>query len=258
MSFPARPPARRLVAVLAVSALALLGLVLAAPGTPSSAGTAEEATLLSLVNGARNAAGLPPLAASAALSEGARAHSAAMAAAGSLFHSGDLSGIVAEWTSVAENVAVAGSATEAHQALMGSAEHRANILGDFTLLGVGVVTGSDGRVWVTEHFAKTAATVAVEPAPAPEPEPVVEPAPAPEPVVMAAVEPAPAPAPAPAPKRRVTTTRVRTAGGTAATGAAAGGGDDVSCLPPPAQDTGRGHAYGRCEDGPASDQQRGR
>jgi|SRR5687767_9861731 len=250
MSFDARLPVRRLVAVLAVSGLALLGLVVALPGSPSSADTAGESTLVSLVNGARTGAGLPSLAVSAALTESARAHSAAMAASGSLSHSGDLSGIVAEWTSVAENVGVGGSVTEVHQALMGSAEHRANILGDFTLLGVGVVTGGDGRVWVTEHFAKTSTAPAV--APAPEPEPEVAPAPDPAPMVAAAVEPAPAPAPAPTPTRRV-----RVATTTRTVGAPAVVGDDVSCLPPQAQDHGQGYAYGRCEDGPASDQ-RGR
>lgn len=252
MSFDARPPVRRLTAVLCVGALALVGLVVASPGSPGSASTADEATLASLVNGARTAAGLPPLAVDGALSATARSHSAAMAAAGSLFHSGNLAGAIGDsvtgWTSIAENVAVAGSVTEAHRSLMASSAHRAHILGDFNVLGVGVVAGSDGRVWVTERFARTA-TATVAPAPAPASEPVPEPAPAPEPVpvatvVAAAVEPAPVvePTPAPKPRPRRTTSRVAAAGGPAPAG------DDVSCLPLQAQDHGQGHAYGRCED----------
>ncbi len=261
MSFHARPAVRRL-ALLSATSLALFGLGLARPGSPSAASTADEATLTSLVNGARAAAGLPPLATSAALSATARSHSAAMAAAGSLFHSGDLAGAigdsVAGWTNVAENVAVAGSVTQAHQSLMASAAHRANVLGDFTLLGVGVVTGGDGRVWVTEHFAKTATvTVAMAPEPVPEPEPVPVPEPEPVAVVEAAavvVEPAPAPAPVPVSKPRPKRVASRPQQRVAAAQPSALS-NDVSCLPPPAQDHGRGHAYGRCDDGPASDRQ---
>ena len=251
MSFDARPPVRRLTAVVCVGALALVGMVVASPGSPGSASTADEATLASLVNGARTAAGLSPLTVSGALSTTARNHSAAMAAAGSLFHSGNLAGAiggaVADWTSVAENVAVAGSVTEAHRSLMASSAHRANILGDFTLLGVGVVSGSDGRVWVTEHFAKTTVTT-VAPAPAPAPEPTPEPAPAPAPVetvTLAAVETAPIVEPAPKPTRTASRPTRRVS---AASSSGAPAGDDVSCLPPQAQDHGQGHAYGRCED----------
>src|SRR5687767_15914769 len=148
MSSNARPAVRRLLVAPTVALLCGMGLVLASPGSPSTAATGDEATLAALVNGARTSAGLAPLTVSAALSETARSHSAAMAAAGSLFHSGDLAGTIgsalADWTSVAENVAVAGSVTEAHEALMASAVHRANVLGDFTLPGVGVVQGGDG------------------------------------------------------------------------------------------------------------------
>lgn len=249
MSFDARPPVRRLTAVLCVGALALVGLVGASPGSPGAASTVDEATLASLVNGARTAAGLPALTVSGALSATARSHSAAMAAAGSLFHSGNLAGAIGDsaagWTNIAENVAVAGSVTEAHRSLMASSAHRGHILGDFTLLGVGVVAGSDGRVWVTEHFAKT--TTAVVPAPEPEPEPALAPV---ETVTVASVESAavvpPAPAPSAAPKP--TPTPRRTTARVSAAGRPAPAGDDGSCLPPPAQDHGRGHAYGRCED----------
>ena len=240
---------RRLAPLLLASAM-VAGLF--ALSTPGSASTADEATLASLVNGARSSAGLAPLAVSGALSDVARAHSAAMASSGTLAHTGNLAGAVGsaagDWTGLAENVAVADSAAEAHSALMGSGEHRANILGDFTLLGVGAVTGSDGRVWVTETFAKTAV---VAPVAAPAPAPVPEPAPTPvvvptvdTTVALAAVAPAPAPAPTSKPAPKAKPVR-RTA---AAQPAAAVVTEDESCLPEQAR--GKGHAYGRCDDVP--------
>lgn len=256
MSSVARTSSRRarLLAPVAVAA-ALVGGVFAL-STPGSASTADEATLASLVNGARGSAGLPPLALSAALSDVARAHSAAMAASGSLTHTGNLAGAIGsaagDWTGIAENVAVAGSVTEAHAALMESGEHRANVLGDFTLLGVGVVNGADGRVWVTETFAKSPVVAPVAPTPVPEPDPVPA-----EPVIVPTVDTtvasasiAPAPAPAPTPVR---TARVKPARRTATPTRAAATlvvPASESCLPEQAQPQGQGHAYGRCDDVP--------
>ena len=252
MSSVARPLSRRarFLAPLAVAASLVGGMF--ALSSPGSASTADEATLASLVNGARAAAGLPSLAVSGALSDVARSHSAAMASSGTLSHSGNLGSVVgsavSDWTNVGENVAVAGSVTQAHQSLMASAEHRATILGDYTVLGVGVVTASDGRVWVTELFAKTATAPAPAPAPAPT---VTEPVPAPtEPAAVPVVDTtvasaAVAPAPAPAPKAKAASSRkpVRRAAAPAAVVT-----EDESCLPPQAQ--GHGHAYGRCDDVP--------
>lgn len=257
MSSDARHPVRTRLAVAAVVLLGTAGLVLASPGAPGSAATADEATLASLVNGARAGAGLAPLTVSAALSETARSHSAAMAAAGSLFHTGDLAGAIGSaapgWTGLAENVAVAGSVTEAHQALMASSVHRANILGDFTLLGVGVVQGGDGRVWVTEHFAKTT-TATAAPAPAPvETTTSTSTAPADTTttttaaavtVAAAAETTAPAPPPSPTRSRPTRSTTVHSA----ATPNAPAPDTSGDCLPEQAE--GQGWAYGRCDEVP--------
>lgn len=250
---------RRLFAPLVVAAALVGGLfALSSPGT---AVTDEESLLASLVNGARAGAGLPPLSVSGALSDVARSHSASMAAAGSISHTGDLGGVVGsvvtDWTGVGENVAVSGSVTEAHNALMGSATHRANVLGDFNVLGVGVVRSGDGRVWVTELFAKTA-TATVEPQPEPAPAPVVVQEPVdttvvapllvaqPEPVVVEAKAPARASA-RPAKVRAAATPAPRKQQQPARAAAPT---DDDSCLPEQAQPQGQGHAYGRCDDVP--------
>jgi uncharacterized protein YkwD len=230
-----------------VLAVALVGGIFAL-SSPGSASTADEATLASLVNGARSAAGLAPLTVSGALSDVARAHSASMAAKGTLSHSGDLAGAVGtavgDWTSLAENVAVADSVAEAHSELMASGEHRAHILGDFTVLGVGVVD-SGGRVWVTELFAKTG-TVAAAPAPEPAPEPVVAPV-VDATVTTAAAAPAPTPTPASGPAPKKAARRTVGAGPTRPAGppSAAAAGAEESCVPERSE--GRGHAYGRCD-----------
>lgn len=244
MSFPVSPSVRRRILAPLVSAVVVVGGMFALPA-PGTAVTSDEATLASLVNGARAGAGLPVLAVSGGLSDAARSHSASMAAAGTIYHSGALGStvgaVVADWTSVAENVGVASSVTEAHAALMSSGSHRANILGDFNVLGVGVVRGADGRVYVTELFAKTATAVA-EPVPEPAPAPVVAPAGDTTVLAAAVVEPVVA-------KPKARPAKVRAASRPAPRRAAARPSRrGAECLPEQAQ--GQGHAYGRCDEVP--------
>ena len=260
MSSHARLSARsRVLAPLAVVVALAGGLfALSSPGT---AVTDDEAVLAGLVNGARSSAGLAPLSLSGALSDVARSHSASMAASGTLTHSGNAAGsvgsVVSDWTSVGENVGVGGSVADVHSALMGSATHRANILGDFTVLGVGVVRGGDGRVWVTELFAKSATAVI---------EPVVEAAAtttttttaapiittveswtaASTPTAPVATKAAKA-RPAPRAKAKAASTRPARPQRAARPAAVT---SDESCLPEQAQPQGQGHAYGRCDDVP--------
>ncbi|MCA1711866.1 MAG: CAP domain-containing protein, partial [Actinobacteria bacterium] len=181
------------VAVLAVGLLA----------APAAADAGMEATLTANVNAARAAAGLPSLSVSGDLVAVARAHSAEMAAAGSLYHNPNLASEVTGWSSLGENVGVSPSIASVFDAFMASPSHRENILRSvYTQTGVGVVVDGSGRVWVTQVF-RTPLAAAPAPAPAPELEVTEEPAPAPateEPAT--ATEPAPAPAtqaPAPAP-----------------------------------------------------------
>ncbi|MFP5375404.1 MAG: CAP domain-containing protein [Acidimicrobiia bacterium] len=144
-----------------------------------------------VVRAARAQAGLPPLAEHGGLDGVAARHAATMAAQGSLHHLPGLADAVArvvpDWTRVGQNVGVGPSVDAVESGLLASPQHRANILGDFTLIGTGAATGGDGRVWVAQMFAKTAAA----PAPAPA-------AAAPSPVTAA---PAPAAAPPPPPVR---------------------------------------------------------
>ncbi len=154
----------------------------------------EAGPVASSANAARSDKGLPPLAEHSGLDGIAGRHARNMADRGSLFHIADLAGavstVVPSWTRVGQNVGVGTSLAEVERMLLASAEHRSNILGDFNLIGSGAVTGGDGRVWVSQVFAKaseqappTAATTMPPPAPAP----------------ASAPGPAPASAPAPAP-----------------------------------------------------------
>ncbi|MEY2422537.1 MAG: hypothetical protein QOI95_2604 [Acidimicrobiaceae bacterium] len=107
-----------------------------------------------------------------------------MAAEHRIFHNANLASDVTDWEMAGENVGVGATADGLHQALMRSPDHRSNILSpDFTEIGVGVVVGDDGRMYVSEVFRLPAgsAPAAPEPAfvPSEEPEPELTPVPAP-------------------------------------------------------------------------------
>lgn len=109
--------------------------------------------MVALVNHARAERGLAPLTLDDRASAAARAHAADMAAMGSMQHVGsdgsdggdrlDRAGFA--WTSWGENIA-AGFLDPATllTGWMNSGPHRANLLGAFTTVGVGVVATADG------------------------------------------------------------------------------------------------------------------
>ena len=122
----------------------------------SSAGPNE---FLNLVNTDRAAHGLPGLQWDSQLGGLAQEWSHDMASTGSLRHR-DLGEVMnrPEYSSfrrLGENILVGGcgmSADELERAWMSSPTHRANILGDYDVAGVGTVC-RDGRLWATQNFA---------------------------------------------------------------------------------------------------------
>jgi uncharacterized protein YkwD len=134
-------------------ALGVALFIMATPFEATAAPTAVERRLLDLVNGTRQARGLPPLAIRDRLVRMAHRHSARMARQRVLFHHPCLSCRFpsGDWSALAENVGTAGSLHRIHRMMMRSAGHRANILGAFVNVGVGVVRAG-GRYWVTEIF----------------------------------------------------------------------------------------------------------
>ncbi len=114
---------------------------------------------VSSVNGPRTAAGLPPVSEDGGLTALAQQQSAQMAASGSLFHSSNLAGevnsVLPSYTGAAENVGQGPSVATITSLFMASPTHRSAILGNFNTAGVGVAVGGDGRIWMTQMFART-------------------------------------------------------------------------------------------------------
>jgi uncharacterized protein YkwD len=146
-------------------------LVAKSPKQPSKAPAAgfelskDEKTLLELTNKEREKEGLRPFKASAKLFEAARKHSANMARKQELAHTLDGKGpgerlrdLGYRFWGLGENCA-AGQRTpaEAIRSWLDSPGHRRNLLGgDYTEVGLGVVTGEDGTRYWTQVFATPA------------------------------------------------------------------------------------------------------
>ncbi|MGH2768542.1 MAG: CAP domain-containing protein [Actinomycetota bacterium] len=124
---------------------------------PASAGTGEESCFTEKLNAERAAAGLASLRMDASLLETARRHSQRMAEAVDIFHNTNLAREApGSWRSLGENVGVGPDCDLIHTALMKSPPHRKNILDSiFDSLGIGVIIGSDGGVYVTQVFMQS-------------------------------------------------------------------------------------------------------
>lgn len=127
------------------------GLLPAAAATPPAA---IAACFTTAVNGARVAAGVPPLAPDVRLTALATVHAQTMQDRGRIFHNTTLPDQApASWTTVGENVGTGPSCDAIAKAFMASKEHRANILDPtFGSLGVGVSVSGRGTIFVTEDF----------------------------------------------------------------------------------------------------------
>ncbi len=176
-------------------------------GTAALASPAEEGEFLTLLNQARSAEGLAPLAVHNDLVAGARAHTSLMVARGEIFHStsAELGGVTTGWQVLGENVGVGPNPSVLHTAFMNSPSHRANVLGDFNYVGIGAETAPDGKLYVTFMFMKKAVATTTTTAP-PTTTTTAPPLPAPvtatttttlppAPVAVPSVAPAPAPVP---------------------------------------------------------------
>jgi hypothetical protein len=139
--------------VSSVLALLLAAAALFFSAGPASAG--EGGTIKRLANSARSEAGLGPLSRDSALDGLARKWAYKIAADGALSHNPDLAEQVPEgWQGVGENVAMGyPTGTKMHRGWMGSDGHRANILGDYTHIGIAFVV-VDGTSWGVQVFAK--------------------------------------------------------------------------------------------------------
>ncbi|NQX69325.1 peptidoglycan-binding protein [Paenibacillus alba] len=128
---------------------------------PTSGLTVEEQQMLDLVNKERTAAGLSPLIADAALIKTARLKSQDMVdnnyfshdspTYGSPFDMMEKFGIT--YNAAGENIACNQDVQAAHEALMNSPGHKANILSkDYTHIGIGIVNGGPCGKMFTQQF----------------------------------------------------------------------------------------------------------
>lgn len=138
----------------------------------------DEQSLIQAINAARAEQGLEPLSADPLLTETARAHSREMCDQGYFEHHSPTPGLVTPIDRflrmvqdsgesqpasalVGENIFYCSATSRtynmayAHQSLMASPGHRANILDmRFTKVGVGLYRDRQGRFWVTEMFLR--------------------------------------------------------------------------------------------------------
>jgi hypothetical protein len=181
---------------LAIATLFLAAFAVVGVAAPATAAPAD--SLYALVNQERAANGLPALARNASMEAVAVNWANQMAASGKMQHNPSYSSqIPGGWTAAAENVAQGQpTAAEMHKDWMNSPGHRANILGDFTSIGIAFVT-ANGTTWGVQNFAKYAAQAAPPPSATPPP-PSAKPAPPPAqpPAQPTAQPPAAKPAPA--------------------------------------------------------------
>jgi uncharacterized protein YkwD len=133
--------------------------------TPPVTGSmsADERRMIDMVNQDRADNGLPALTFDAGLRAGALAHSKDMSENNYFSHTsptyGDFgtrvkaSGV--KYTASGENIAMYGSVEAAEAGFMNSPGHRANILGNYTRVGIGIVYNqSKGAYYITQWFAK--------------------------------------------------------------------------------------------------------
>lgn len=153
-----------------LASLLVVGLTAAILTIPPAAAEAASAWLdaeqrfANLVNRERADRGLPTMRVNLQMVRIGRDWSNTMAVEERLYHRPELqSQVFGPWQRLGENVGRTGYAPgesidaavdRLHQAFMDSPGHRANILGDYNQVGVGVVVGKSGGLWVTFNFLK--------------------------------------------------------------------------------------------------------
>ena len=134
---------------------ALVGALVftASPFPKAGALTSDEGSLLSYTNSERGKYGKPSVSLASDLNAVARRHSARMAERRAIYHNSNLPSEARNWRKIGENVGRGPSVSAVHRAFMGSSSHRTHILdGAYDRIGIGVVEGSDGLLYVTEVF----------------------------------------------------------------------------------------------------------
>ena len=152
--------ALRVVIALATAAVVVGG---AAMGTAAPAAAAPNTMSAQLaydfewaIDVERAQVGLGPLVVDPVVSQQALEWSGGMALFNTLvedrLYVAEMSSAVPAMSRYGENVGVGPTAASVEAAFMASPPHRANMLGNYTHMGVGVFVAGNGMVWVTERF----------------------------------------------------------------------------------------------------------
>jgi hypothetical protein len=148
-------PVARFVAVLGLVA-SMLALSAPAASAYSGSAASAESEFLARLNATRAGAGLHSLVLNPTLSNYARLWSARLSADGYLHHDPNLAAetgaVVRNWTRAGENIGTGPDVLALHNAFYNSAPHRANMLGAYNQVGIGVVV-NNGTIWVTFRYA---------------------------------------------------------------------------------------------------------
>lgn len=110
-----------------------------------------EVCMMKHINRARKQHGLSALDWDRQLGYVARRHASGMASSRAVYHDGNMDNEITNWRSLGQNTGRAGGCKKAFWAFMRSSSHRANILGSWRHVGVGVVR-AHGCVWVQQIF----------------------------------------------------------------------------------------------------------
>jgi hypothetical protein len=134
-------------------------LVVAQPAHAASTQSDIDAAVTQIFNDTntqRANAGLKPLIlAPSSMSNVAQAWTQDMATMGFMSHNPNFQyQLPANWTALGENVANGYTPTTVITAWMASPGHRANILGDYTHIGIGYWVDDAGHTWFTQDFGK--------------------------------------------------------------------------------------------------------
>lgn len=160
---------RARISVAVVFALLLSGLGVMSFTPPALAEDSWiEWQMLGYVNRSRGGAGLPPLSMSRDVQGIARGWSDFLAATDSLSHNpyswDQIASVAPNWSAMGENVGSGFNTVDIHNAFMGSAVHRNQILGNYTNVGIGV-TVRNGKIYVTEDFVRSSSSLSAAAAP---------------------------------------------------------------------------------------------
>lgn len=157
-----------LLAAVALAGALTLGSVI--PANAYSAPNADVQKIFEDTNSARVTNGLKPLVLNEQMTKVAQDWSATQAREGRMYHNPNYSSqIPGGWTRAAENVAYGYSVDSVTNGWMNSPGHRANILGDYNSIGIGVAKDANGRNYYTQNFAKYANVTQPTPTPTPQP-----------------------------------------------------------------------------------------